>query len=33
MLNHAVEIIGKVNADLSVRMLLSTDFGEKIGVF
>ncbi|KAI4741647.1 hypothetical protein E4T50_07945 [Aureobasidium sp. EXF-12298] len=28
--NHAVEIIGKVQADLSVRVLTSTDFGENI---
>ncbi|KAK4963617.1 hypothetical protein LTR10_001246 [Elasticomyces elasticus] len=26
-LNHAVEIIGKVQADLSVRVMASTDFG------
>jgi replication factor A3 len=30
--NHAVEIIGKVQADLSVRVLTSTDFGENIGM-
>ncbi|KAH0264183.1 hypothetical protein KCU91_g12230, partial [Aureobasidium melanogenum] len=28
--NHAVEIIGKVQADLSVRVLTSTDFGDNI---
>jgi hypothetical protein len=26
-LNHAVEIIGKVQNDLSVRVMASTDFG------
>ncbi|KAK7719458.1 hypothetical protein SLS57_005656 [Botryosphaeria dothidea] len=29
-LNNAVEIIGKVNQDLSVRVLTSTDFGSNI---
>ena len=29
--DHAVEIIGKVQADLSVRVLVSTDFGTNIG--
>ncbi|KAJ9638818.1 hypothetical protein H2201_005691 [Coniosporium apollinis] len=28
--NHAVEIIGKVQSDLSVRVLTSTDFGANI---
>ncbi|KAI5205021.1 hypothetical protein E4T39_03133 [Aureobasidium subglaciale] len=31
-LNHAVELIGKVQADLSVRVLTSTDFGDNIGM-
>lgn len=31
--NHAVEIIGKVQGDLSVRVLTSTDFGENIGMY
>ncbi|EOD44216.1 replication factor a protein 3 [Neofusicoccum parvum] len=30
ILNNAVEVIGKVNADLSVRVLTSTDFGTNI---
>ncbi|OJD33192.1 replication factor a protein 3 [Diplodia corticola] len=29
-LNNAVEVIGKVNSDLSVRVLTSTDFGSNI---
>ncbi|EKG20657.1 hypothetical protein MPH_02012 [Macrophomina phaseolina MS6] len=29
-LNNAVEVIGKVNQDLSVRVLSSTDFGSNI---
>lgn len=34
-LNHAVEIIGKVQNDLSVRVMASTDFGPEgaIGMF
>ena len=34
-LNHAVEIIGKVQNDLSVRVMASTDFGPEgnIGEF
>ncbi|KAK8189422.1 replication factor A protein 3 [Phyllosticta capitalensis] len=28
--NNAVEVIGKVNADLSVKVLTSTDFGSNI---
>jgi hypothetical protein len=34
-LNHAVEIIGKVQNDLSVRVMASTDFGPEgnIGKF
>jgi replication factor A3 len=34
-LNHAVEIIGKVQNDLSVRVMASTDFGPEgnIGAF
>ncbi|KAK3648575.1 hypothetical protein LTR56_004346 [Elasticomyces elasticus] len=31
-LNHAVEIIGKVQADLSVRVMASTDFGPEGGI-
>ena len=31
-LNHAVEIVGKVQNDLSVRVLASTDFGVGIGM-
>ena len=31
--DHAVEIIGKVQADLSVRVLVSTNFGTGIGMF
>jgi len=30
-LNHAVEIIGKVQNDLSIRVLTSTDFGTDFG--
>ncbi|KAF2102353.1 replication factor A protein 3 [Rhizodiscina lignyota] len=29
-LNHAVEIVGKVQSDLSVRVLNATDFGTNI---
>ncbi|KAL1589909.1 hypothetical protein WHR41_01334 [Cladosporium halotolerans] len=31
-LNHAVEIIGKVQNDLSVRVMASTDFGPEGGI-
>ena len=31
--NHAVEVIGKVQNDLSVRVLVSTDFGTGIGAW
>ncbi|KAI9779719.1 MAG: hypothetical protein M1839_007217 [Geoglossum umbratile] len=27
---HAFEIVGKVNADLTVKVLIATDFGERI---
>ena len=30
-MNHAVEIIGKVQPDLSVKLLTSTDFGTEFG--
>lgn len=30
-LDHAVEVIGKVDKDLTVRVLVSTDFGTSIG--
>lgn len=30
---HAVEIVGKVTNELSVKMLASTDFGTGIGAF
>lgn len=32
-LNHAVEIIGKVMPDLSVKVFTATDFGTGIGEF
>ena len=32
-LNHAVEIIGKVQQDLTIRVLASTDFGTGVGKF
>lgn len=31
-LNHAVEIIGKVQQDLSIRVMASTDFGPESGI-
>ena len=31
-LNHAVEIIGKVMNDLSVKVMASTDFGPEGGI-
>jgi replication factor A3 len=31
-LNHAVEIIGKVQNDLSVRVMASTDLGPESGI-
>ncbi|KAK3059086.1 hypothetical protein LTR09_000652 [Extremus antarcticus] len=31
-LNHAVEIIGKVQNDLSVKVMASTDFGPEGGI-
>ncbi|KAI9827794.1 MAG: hypothetical protein M1832_004283 [Thelocarpon impressellum] len=30
ILNHAFEIVGKVNADLSVKVLAATDFGANL---
>jgi len=30
---HAVEVVGKVTADLSVKVLVSTDFGLGVGEF
>lgn len=30
--DNAVEVIGKVDKDLSVRVLVSTDFGNNIGM-
>ncbi|KAI9816784.1 MAG: hypothetical protein M1827_001429 [Pycnora praestabilis] len=30
-LNNAIEIIGKVNQDLSIKVLSATDFGTNIG--
>jgi hypothetical protein len=31
-MNHAVEIIGKVQNDLSVKVMASTDFGPENGI-
>ena len=31
-MNHAVEIVGKVQGDLSIKVLASTDFGTNIGM-
>ena len=31
VLNNAFEIVGKVNADLSVKVLVATDFGPNLG--
>ena len=31
-MNHAMEIVGKVQGDLSVKVLASTDFGTNIGM-
>ena len=28
-MNHAVEIVGKVQSDLSIKVLASTDFGTR----
>ena len=33
MPGNAVEIVGKVQGDLSVRVLMATDFGANIGMF
>lgn len=30
-IGDAIEIVGKVNPDLSVKVLTSTDFGENLG--
>lgn len=31
ILNHAVEVIGKVNGDMTIKEFASTDFGTNIG--
>jgi hypothetical protein len=31
-MDHYVEIVGKVQSDLSIRVLLSTDFGTNLGM-
>ena len=33
IVGHAFEIVGKVNADLTVKVLVATDFGDGIGMW